>query len=108
MSSEVGRKKKKHFKAKYFKGINVENLGLKRHILLLFQNFSICKNGETEGGDDSGPVHQGGDQQHGHDGEAVLLQCPGDQGVAAQSVQLSVPGLGPTHPGGGHLVIIFR
>ena len=61
--------------------------------------------GETEGGDDRGPVHQGGDQQHGHDGEAVLLQGPGDQGVAAQSVQLSVPGLGPTHPGGGHLVM---
>ena len=61
--------------------------------------------GQTEGGDDRGPVHQGGDQQHGHDGEAVLLQGPGDQGVAAQSVQLSVPGLGSTHPGGGHLVM---
>ena len=53
-------------------------------------------------------MHQGGDQQHGHDGEAVLLQGPGDQGVAAQSVQLSVPGLGPTHPRGGHLVKMSR
>ena len=62
--------------------------------------------GETEGGDDCGPVHQGGDQQHGDYHEAVLLQGPGDQGVAAQSVQLSVPGLRSTHPVGGHLVMI--
>ena len=64
--------------------------------------------GETKGGDDRGPVHQRGHQQHGHDHQAVALQGPGDQGVAAQPVQLRVPGLGPAHPGGGHLITIVH
>lgn len=62
--------------------------------------------GETEGGDDGGPVHQGGDQQQAHYHHAVPLYRPDDQGVAAQAVQLRVPGLRPAHPGGGHLVMM--
>ena len=53
-------------------------------------------------------MHQRGHQQHGHDGDAVSLQGPDDQGVAAQTVQLRVPGLMSAHPGGGHLAAAVR
>ena len=64
--------------------------------------------GQTEGGDDGGPVHHCGHQQHGHDGDAVPLYGPDDQSVTALTVQLRVPGLGSAHPRGGHLAAAVR
>ena len=53
-------------------------------------------------------MYQGGDQEHGDDDDAVPLHGPGDEGVAAQCVELRPPGLGPAHSGGGDIAAAVR